>query len=129
MSLLMTVHSHKLPNINCKVTNLEMSNAGTTATRRFRGSEMEKELEALHKNGLIDQTTTAKEAYEMSLVFKRDITFDKFQPKYYNWRRKKSFSEEAGRNGGYGPPEGTLIIILVNFLLSWTNHYCRCSCR
>ena len=96
-----------------------MSNAGTTATRRFRGSEMEKELEALHKNGLIDQTTTAKEAYEMSLVFKRDITFDKFQPKkYYNWRRKKSFSEEAGRNGGYGPPEGTLIIILVNFLLS-----------
>ncbi|KAG9300178.1 hypothetical protein G9A89_002149, partial [Geosiphon pyriformis] len=99
-----TEPSGREKNFNCKVTNLEMSNAGTTTTR-FKGSDMEKELEALSKNGLIDQTTTAKEAYEMSLVFKRDITFDKFQPKYYNWRKKKSFSEEAGRNGGYAPPE------------------------
>ena len=90
---------------------------------------MEKELEALYKNGLIDQTTTAKEAYELSLVFKRDVTFDKFQPKYYNWKRKKTFSEEAERNGGYGPPEGKLIIFLVILFYTRTNHCLRCSCR
>jgi len=94
----------------------KMSTTGTVS-KRFKGSDMEKELEALYKNGLIDQTTTAKEAYEMSLVFKRDITFDKFSPKYYNWKRKKSFSEEAERNGGYGPPEGKLIF----FVYRWQN--------
>ena len=97
-----------------------MSNA-STATKRFKGSDMEKELEALYKNGLIDQTTTAKEAYDLSLVFKRDVTFDKFQPKYYNWKRKKSFTEEAERNGGYGPPEGTLIVLVVKCSYTKTN--------
>lgn len=70
---------------------------------------MEKELEALYEIGAIDATNTAKEAYELSLVFKRDITFDKFAPKYYNWKRKKAKAEEAERTGGYGPPAGKCI--------------------
>jgi hypothetical protein len=73
---------------------------------RFKGSDMEKELEALYANGLIEQTTTGKQAYELSLVFKRDITFDKFGPRYYRWKREKMSNEESERTGGNGPPAG-----------------------
>ena len=79
-----------------------------SASKKFKGSDTERELESLYGNGLIDQTVTAKEAYELSLVFKRDITFDKFQPKYYNWKRKKAWGEEAERTGGNDPPTGEL---------------------
>ena len=98
MSLRIIVKSHKISFVSLT----EMS-----ALKRFKGSDVEKELEALYQNGLIDPTTTAKEAYQLSLVFKRDVTFDKFQPKYYNWRRKKTGDEEVERTGGNGPPEGT----------------------
>ena len=70
---------------------------------------MEKELETLYSNGLIDLNTTGKQAYDSSLVFKRDTPFDKFAPKYYNWKRKKASNEESERTGGNGPPAGKCI--------------------
>lgn len=88
-----------------------------SVTKRFKGSDMERELEALYGEGAIDQTTTAKEAYELSLVFKRDITFDKFAPKYYNWKRKKAWGEESDRTGGNGPPQGKFLTELLLHLL------------
>ena len=89
--------------------------------KKFKGSDMEKELESLYADGLIDQTVTAKEAYDMSFVFKRDVTFDKFSPKYYNWKRKKAWGEESQRTGGNGPPEGKFFSgMSVYFLLELT---------
>jgi hypothetical protein len=79
-----------------------MSTTGTVS-KRFKGSDMEKELEALYKNGLVDQTTTAKEAYEMSLVFKRDITFDKFSPRYYNRKRKSRLPKKRSATVDMAP--------------------------
>lgn len=77
-----------------------------SVAKKVKYADMAKELDALYENRLIDLTTTAKEAYEISLVLKKDLTFDKFQPRYYAWKKRRVTSEEMERNDGNDPPEG-----------------------
>ena len=78
------------------------------STMKFKGSKCAKELENLFKNELLDLTISAKQAYELSDVFKAELPFDKFSTHYYNWRRKRASDEEQKRTFGCDPPDGKL---------------------
>ena len=75
---------------------------------RFKGSASERELESMWANGVFARKVTAREAYELSPIFQNEMTFEKFNYRYYNWSRKKQAEEEVQRTGGMGPPQGKL---------------------
>lgn len=68
--------------------------------KKFKGSRTEIELERLYSNDLLDLTSSARQAYDLSPnVFPNDMTFD-------NWRRKKTSDVERARTNGCDPPQG-----------------------
>lgn len=75
--------------------------------KKFKGSRTEIELERLYSNDLLDLTSSARQAYDLSPnVFPNDMTFEKFAHHYYNWRRKKTSDVERARTNGCDPPQG-----------------------
>lgn len=73
---------------------------------RFKGSRCAMELDTLYKNEAFDLTISAKQAYQLSDVFKQEMPLDKFSSHYYNWRRKKAYEDEMKRTNGNDPPDG-----------------------
>lgn len=74
---------------------------------RFKGSDSERELNTMWNSGVFaNRKVTARQAYELSPTFQQEMTFQKFNYRYYNWRRRKLEDEEKERTGGVANPQG-----------------------
>ena len=81
------------------------------ARTRFKGTPTERELNSMWSKQIIRGDTMAKDAYDLSPIFKEAFPdWQKFKNNYNTWRNNKTAEIEMARNPT-GKPAGMLHVL------------------
>jgi hypothetical protein len=109
-----TIYKTAMPCLShiCNYSNCDNASRAETKMppkprrQQFRGTDFEKELEAMLSAGQLNLTMGAREVYPLTEYCKCNVDEAKFENWYYNWKKQKIQNVEKARTGGIGPPRG-----------------------